>query len=354
MRRSRIRIPAGLQSISMTSPRPIAIFWRATRSLGVALAVVATGAASIPVDLALPSYQAQNALRGELHAVGAEAMDVITVGWLELFRKAHSHVLATMEARATGTAIPALVSGWGQLGPLKREILPHEEELFVGKFGYEPTGIRVATASFDSVRTSQTMAIYVNAENPLTELTLDQVKEIYAKDGKITLWGQLGLTGDWADRPIALWGLKRPAGVANYIQKRCLDGREFRSGINERFNQDDLLALDAITTGIAGNKYSLGYSGLSSMRSGVKRLALGERGQPPIAPTLESVTDHKYPLSRFAYIYVNRAPGKPIDPNVKEFLRLVLSKEGQEVVAQQGLYIPLTAAIAAEELAKLE
>jgi len=311
-------------------------------------------AAAAPLDSGLPAYRPQNALHGVLHSVGADSMDVVTVGWLEIFRREHPKVVASMEARATGTAIPALVSGWGQLGPLKREILPHEEELFVGKFGYEPTAIRVATASYDSTRTSETMAIFVNADNPLTGLSLDQIREIYARGGKITTWGQLGLTGDWADRPIALWGLKRPAGVANYIQKRCLGGRDFRDGINERFNQDGLLALDAITTGVAGDRYSLGYSGLSAARSGAKRLALSEHaGSPGIEPTLPNVIGHLYPLSRFVYIYINRPPGQPIDPNVKEYLRLILSRDGQEVVARQGLYLPLTAKIAAEELAKL-
>jgi phosphate transport system substrate-binding protein len=321
------------------------------------LALTGGGAVAGPtsVDPELPAYRAQHGMRGELHSVGADVMDVVTLGWLELFRAAHPRVVASLEARAPGTVVPALVNGWGQIGPIARELFPHEVQQFVEKFSYPPTRIRVATASYDHIGTAQTIAFYVADDNPLAALTLDQVREIYSKGGGITKWSQLGLTGDWADRPIELWGVRRLNGVANYIQERCLGGREFRAGINERFTQDDVHALDAITTGIAGARYALGYSGLSSARSGVKAIALAEHnGEPPVAPTLENVADHSYALARFVYIYVNRAPGKPLDPNVREFLRLVLSREGQEVVARQGLYVPLTAAIAREELAKLE
>jgi phosphate transport system substrate-binding protein len=326
------------------------------RSFSILLFLAASAvAASSAVDPALPPYQPQGGLRGELHSVGADVMDVVTLGWLELYRAAHPKVTATMEARAPGTAIPSLVNGWGQVGPVARELFPHEMAMFEEKFGYKPTAIRVATASFEHLGTAQTLVLYVNDDNPIASLTLEQVREIFAKNGTITKWGQLGLTGDWAERPIELWGLKRPSGVANFIQARCLDGRDYRSGINERVNQDDVPALDAIAAGIANSRYALGYSGLGSNRTGIKALALGERaGSPAVAPTRENVETHRYPLARFIYIYINRAPKKPLDPNVREFLRLVLSREGQDVVARQGLYLPLTAELAREELAKLE
>lgn len=329
--------------------------WCFLLSAALALANGAWCASVAPVEAALPAYQPQGGLRGELHSVGADVMDVVTLGWLELFRAAHPKVAATMEARAPGTAIPALVNGWGQLGPVARELFPHEAEQFVEKFGYKPTAIRVATASLDRMGTAQTIVFYVNATNPLESLSFAQVRELYARGGTIAKWGQLGLTGDWAERPIELWGLKRPNGVANFLQARALGDREFRAGINERVNQDDVPALDAITTGVAASHFAIGYSGLGSARSGIKALALTERdGGPAVAPTAENVASHRYPLARFIYIYVNRAPGKPLEANVREFLRLVLSREGQAVVARQGLYLPLTAAIAREELAKLE
>lgn len=316
--------------------------------------VTACAAETAPVDPALPSYQPQGSLSGELRSVGADVMDVVTLGWLELFRAAHPKVVASLEARAPGTAVPALVSGLGQVGPVARELFPYEVQQFTEKFGYPPTLIRVATASFNHMGTAQSLAIVVNDENPLAALTLEQVREIFAKDGAITKWGQLGLTGDWAERPIELWGVRRINGVANYLRERCLGGREFRSGINERYTQDNVHALDVITAGIAGSRFALGYSGLSSLRPGVKAIALAERpGLTPVLPTLDAVTSHAYPLSRFVYLVINRPPGAPLEPNVKEFLRLVLSREGQAVVARQGLYLPLTAAMVAEERAKL-
>ncbi|MDB6165304.1 MAG: pstS [Lacunisphaera sp.] len=323
--------------------------------INLGLISLAAGAGVADVDPSLPGYQPQGALRGELHSVGADVMDDLTMGWIKLFRATHPKVAVTMEARAPGTAIPALVNGWGQLGPVARELFPFEEEQFVEKFGYKPTVIRVATASFDQPGTAQTIVFCVNEKNPITALTFAQVREIFGKDGAITKWGQLGLTGDWAERPIELWGLKQQTGVANYLKLRVMNGREFRSGINERVNQDDINAQDTITTGVAAARYALGYARLGSLRSGVKALALAEQtGNTPMAPTLENVVSHRYPLGRFIYIYVNRPPGKPLDPNVREFLRLVLSREGQEIVARQGLYLPLNAAIVAEERAKLE
>ncbi len=324
-------------------------------SVALAAATAAVAAEKFAVDPTLPAYQPKGSLSGELRSVGADVMDVVTLGWLQLFRAAHPKVTASMEARAPGTVVPALVSGLGQIGPIARELFPYEIQQFTEKFGYAPTRVRVATASLDHIGTAQTLVVYVNEENPLAALTLDQVREIFAKGGEITRWGQLGLTGDWAERPIELWGVRRLNGVANYIQERCLGGREFRAGINERFTQDDVHALDAITTGVAGARHALGYSGLSSARSGVKAIALAERtGVPPVLPSVENVVSHKYPLSRFVYIYLNRAPGKPLDPNVGEFLHLVLSREGQEVVARQGLYLPLTAELARAELAKID
>jgi phosphate transport system substrate-binding protein len=343
------------QTLRQLSMNPITTSrWRLLAGLALS-ATLAPCADKARLDPNLPAYQPQGGLRGELRSVGADVMDAVTLGWIELFRLAHPKVTATMEARAPGTAIPALVNGWGHLGPVARELFPHEEEQFVGKFGYKPTAVRVATASLDHAGTAQTLVICVHESNPLAMITLEQLGEIYARGGAITKWGQLGLTGDWAERPIEAWGLKRPNGVANFLQTRVLGGREFRAGINERVNLDDVPALDAITTGVAASRFSIGYSGLGSVRSGVKVLALAARdGGPAVAPTREEIASHRYPLSRFVYIYVNLAPGQRLAPNVREFLRLVLSREGQTVVARQGLYLPLTAEIARAELAKLD
>src|SRR6184192_1438051 len=143
--------------------------------LALNVALPAATEISVPLDPELPAYQPQGGLRGELHSVGADVMDVVTIGWLELFRTAHPKVAATMEARAPGTAIPSLVNGWGQLGPVARELFPHEEAMFEEKFGYKPTAIRVATASFEHLGTAQTIAFYVNRENPLTALSFEQL-----------------------------------------------------------------------------------------------------------------------------------------------------------------------------------
>jgi phosphate transport system substrate-binding protein len=313
----------------------------------------------------LTSYKAVKGLSGQLRSVGADTMETITKNWLEGFSKIYADVKFTMEAKASGTAGPALVDGTSDLGPVAREMLPNEVEPFVKKYGYKPFAIRVAGGSYRTPGKTHAIAFLVNAKNPIEKLTYNQLDAMFSVTRKrghadIKTWGDVGLKGEWADKPIHLWGLIRPNGIANFVQERVLsiDDKElgeYKSGISERTTVGSLPALDAIAQGIAADPYGIGYSGFSNVTAAVKAVALAESDKSPFYKgTFEEVAAQKYPLSRVIYIYVNRAPGKPLDPKIREFLRFVLSKEGQAVVEQEGIFLPLPLEFVKQELAKLQ
>lgn len=271
-----------------------------------------------------------------------------------------------MEARGANTAIPGLLSGVSQLAPLSRPITPAEVESFTWKFGYAPTEFRVACGTYDVFGLSPPVVLFVHRDNPLNSLTLEQVEEIFARDGHLTTWGQLGLTGQWADQPIVAWGLRLPNGTATFFQDAAMHGRNFRptlvvrpvadphSRSAQRTPNGGVQAFVDILEGIAHDRYAIGYAAPGYPNPGVKMLAIAPTAAAaPVAPTREAVASRKYPLCRFIYIYVNRVPGRPFDPSVREFLRAVLSRQGQAVVPGSG-FLPLPVPILREELAKLE
>lgn len=344
------------------------------RSLGIA-AIVATLAAPafalkyaapehrLAVDPSIPSWKPGEltvAPEEELNLVGADVMDEITLGWVKLFRKAYPRLSVTMEARASGSGGPALTEGRAHLAPVGRELLPAEEKAFVDKFGYKPLAIKVATGSVGSLGKTATSVIFVDKDNPLQGLTMAQLDAIYSKTrlrghADVRTWGDLGLKGEWAARPIHLYGLKPVNGIEQFLKQRLLLGGEYREGIEfvkgKGFTHAFTVAAEDMTHKPGGLTYAL----LSNVTSNVKVLPIAEKdGAPFLAPTVENVYSHAYPLSRFVYIFVNRPPGKALEPKVKEFLQLVLSREGQDVVAREGVYIPLTPEMVREERAKLE
>ena len=296
----------------------------------------------------------------ELNLVGADTMDEITLGWIKLFRPAYPELSVTMEARASGSGAPALVDGKADLAPVARELLPAEEKMFVDKFGYEPLAIRVATGSMGSLGKTASSVILVDKDNPLKCLTLDELDAIYSKTrarghADISTWGDLGLTGDWKDRPIHLYGLKSPNGIEQYVKKAVMEGGEYKDTIEFVKGKGFTHAFTVAAEDMGQHPGGLTYAMLVNRTPNVKVVPLAEKkGAPCVTPTIENIYTHKYPLSRYVYIFVNRPPGKPLSPKVKEFLKLVLSKQGQDVVAKEGVYIPLQPGVVKEELAKLE
>jgi phosphate transport system substrate-binding protein len=314
-------------------------------------------------DPALPSWKPSEvpvAPEEELNLVGADVMDEITLGWVQIFRKQYPRLSVTMQARASGTGGPALTEGRAHLAPVGRELLPAEEKAFVDKFGYKPLAIKVATGSVGSLGKTATSVIFVDKDNPVPGLTMDQLDAIYSKTrlrghGDIRTWGDLCLKGDWSARPIHLYGLKPVNGIEQFLKQRVLLGGEYRDGIEFVKGKGFTHAFTVAAEDMAHRPGGLTYALLSNVTGNIKVLPIAEKeGTPFVAPTVENVYSHAYPLSRFVYIFVNRPPGKALEPKVKEFLELVLSREGQDVVAREGVYIPLTPEMVREERAKLD
>jgi len=275
-------------------------------------------------------------------------------------RQAYPRLSVTMEARASGTGGPALVEGRAHLAPVGRELLPAEEKAFVAKFGYHPLAIKVATGSVSSLGKTATSIILVSKDNPIVGLTLAELDAIYSTSrnrghADIKTWGDLGLKGDWAKRPIHLYGLKAPNGIEAYFQSVVLRDGAYKDNIQFVKNEGFTHAFTVASHDMAKNTGGLTYGLLPNVTPDVKVVPLAAKeGEPFVYPTLDNVVTHRYPLSRYVYIFINRPPGKPIEPKIKEFLKLVLSREGQQIVADEGVYIPLTADVVREELAKLE
>ena len=314
-------------------------------------------------DPALPAWHPGKLAikpKQEFHLVGADVMDQITLGWIQMFRKAYPHLSVTMEARSSGSGAPGLIDGRADAAPVGRELLPAERAAFVKKFGYAPLRIKVATGSVGTLSKTASTVVLVDKNNPISGLTMAQLDAIYSTsrlrgDADISTWGQLGLKGAWAKRPIHLYGLRSPNGIEQYVKMVVMKGGDYKHDIQfvegEGFTHAFTVAAHDIEKDQPGG---LTYAMLCNLTKGTKVVPLAAKpGGPFLMPTLQNIYTHAYPLSRYVYIFVNRPPGTKLDPVVKQFLTLVLSRQGQSVIAKEGVYIPLTPAVAREELKKL-
>jgi len=307
----------------------------------VALAAPAL-AQQLQVEAGIPAYQKASGVSGNINSVGSDTMNNMMALWAEAFRKMYPNVKIQIEGKGSSTAPPALIAGTSQFGPMSRAMRATEIDQFEAKYGYKPTQLRT---SYDA------LAVYVSKDNPLEKLTLAQVDAAFSKTrrrgGKnAATWGDLGLTGDWAARPISLYGRNSASGTYGFFKEVTLKNGDYRDTVKEQPGSA------SVVQGVTEDRFGMGYSGIGYKTSGVKVVALAEKDAFS-SGSYEDVKSGKYPLSRFLYIYVNKAPGKPLDPLVREYAKLIFSKEGQEVVIKDG-YLPLPASIIAEELKKLE
>ena len=318
---------------------------------------------TLSVDPSIPSWQpgtVESKPEEELAIVGADIMDEISLGWVKIYRKQYPRLSLTMDLRASGAGAPGLVSGKGDLAPVGREMFPAEEKSFVDKYGYKPTPIRVATGSVGSLGKTASSVILVDKDNPIDCLSLPQLDAIYSKTRKlgykeVKTWGDLGAKGDWASRPIHLYGLKPVNGIEQYFKVVAMDGGEYKDNIQFVKGKGFTHAFTVAAEDMATHPGGLTYALMANVTPNVKVLKLAPKeGGTCYEPNVENVYSHNYPFSRYVYIYVNKAPGKPLPPKVKEFLKLVLSKEGQQVVADERVFIPLQPEVVKEELRKLE
>jgi phosphate transport system substrate-binding protein len=310
----------------------------------VALAVAGTVVAqTVTVDAALPVYKRVSGISGNLNSIGSDTLNNLMTYWAEGYKKSYPNVNIQIEGKGSTTAPPALIEGTAQLGPMSREMKGAEIDRFEAKYGYKPTRIKVALDG---------LAVYVNKDNPIGKLTFKQLDGIFSSTRKrggkdIRTWGDLGLTGDWANRQISIFGRNSASGTYGYFKEHALLNGDYKNSVKEQPGSS------SVVQGVAEDKYAIGYSGVGYTTSGVKTVPLSDKdGGPFFGESYENVLAGKYPLSRYLNVYVNKAPGKPLSPLVKEFLNFVLSKEGQEIVVKDGFF-PLTAKVAGEEAAKL-
>jgi phosphate transport system substrate-binding protein len=316
-----------------------------TLAMLASMLAVTTGAQVVQVDPALPVYQAQTTVSGNLSSVGSDTMNNMMTLWAESFRKIHPAVRVQIEGKGSSTAPPALIAGTAQLGPMSREMKDTELDSLEEKYGFAPTLIQTSI---------DTIGVYVNRDNPLVSLSLPEVDAIFSKTRKggfgrdITTWSQLGAKGELSGKPISLFGRNAASGTYGFFKEHALYKGDYKDTVKEQPGSA------SVVQGVSEDIAAIGYSGIGYRTSGVKALALSQKvGAKAVEPTYENALSKAYPLARFLYVYVVRDPRKPMDPLTKEFLRFVLSKQGQEVVVKDG-YLPLTAAMVSQELAKLD
>jgi phosphate transport system substrate-binding protein len=322
------------------------------KGLAAALAALIVAGGSVAfasgppkLDPALASYKAVAGVSGNLNSIGSDTLNNLMTLWAETFNKFYPNARIQIEGKGSSTAPPALISGTAQLGPMSRAMKGSEVDQFEKKYGYKPTQIRTSVDA---------LAVFVNKDNPITCLTMAQVDAVFSKSRRhgyredITTWGQLGLTGEWAAKPISLYGRNSASGTYGFFKEHSLKNGDYKDSVKEQPGSA------SVVQGVTVDRFAMGYSGIGYATAGVRAVPLAEKAG---AKCYEADPDNayagSYPLSRFLYVYVNRAPGKPLDPLTREFVKLVLSKEGQEVVIKDG-YFPIPASIAKEELNKVQ
>jgi len=320
--------------------------------------------AGIAVSAFTSSASAQTAtataeLNGSIRVVGTDTMKELMDRWIAAFTALHPGVHIELTAKGALTAAPALSDGTADLAPLGREFTPSELASFRAKRLYDPTGIRVALGSYNVSGKTVALAFYVNQSNPITKLNFQQLDAIYCNSLRrkapypITKWGELGLTGEWANRDIHPVGVNFPDGISNFIRLRvCKDG-DLRQGIREEHTGGPINVLDRIVTDVAADPAAIGYAGFANLKPGSKLIPVSEDDGPYLEGTPAEVRTAQYPLTRYIYIFVDRVPGQPIPPLERAFLRYVTSPAGQQLVGSDNIYMPLPLSIAANQQEEL-
>ncbi len=315
----------------------------------VASAFVAASAvgtiAETRVDSALSDYTIVSGVSGNLSSAGSDTLANLMTLWGEDFKRNYPNINIQIQAAGSSTAPPALTEGTSNIGPMSRKMKDKELESFETKFGYKPTAIPVAIDA---------LAVFVHKDNPLQGMTMAQVDAVFSSTHKcghsanVNTWGGLGMTGGWTARDIQMFGRNSVSGTYGYFKEEALCKGDFKNGVNEQPGSASVV--QSVSTSING----IGYSGIGYKTSSVRALPLAKDDKSRfVEANAENATNGSYPLSRFLYVYVNKAPNKPLAPLEREFIKLVLSKQGQEVVVKDG-YIPLPASVVTKIKAKLE
>ncbi|MDQ2078250.1 PstS family phosphate ABC transporter substrate-binding protein [Marinimicrobium sp. ABcell2] len=313
---------------------------------GLALAgsmICSTVVLAQQVDPNLPEYKAVSGISGNLTSIGSDTLNNLMTLWAEDFNGFYPNVNIQIQGAGTSTAPPALAEGTANFGPMSRIMRDSEVAQFEQAHGYPPTLVRVGI---------DTIAVFVNRDNPIEGLTLEEVDAIFSSTRRcggasdITRWGQVGLTGAWANRDITLYSRNAVSGTYGYFRQHALCDGDFKNNMNEQPGSASVV--QGITESING----IGYSGIGYNTAGVRAIKLGREKGKLFEPNSENAASGDYPLARFLYVYVNKHPVDGLEPHTREFLKMVLSRQGQEVNVRDG-FIPLPASVAKREMERL-
>ena len=315
------------------------MFVKKMNTLGAVVLMIFSTLAMADVDT-LPSYQKSSGISGKISSVGSDTLANLMTLWAEEFKREYPNVTIQIQAAGSSTAPPALTEGTSSFGPMSRKMKDKENAAFEEKYGYKATPIRVAIDA---------LAVYVHKDNKLEGLSIPEVDAIFSATRKcgyaedIVSWSQLGSNLG----SIQVYGRNSVSGTYGYFKKKALCKGDYKDQVNEQPGSA------SVVQGVTKSLNGIGYSGIGYKTSGVKALALSKkRDGKMIAATKKNAANGSYPLSRYLYVYVNKAPNKPMAPLDREFIKMVLSKVGQRVVVKDG-YVPLPLTVVEKELAKI-
>ena len=319
MRKKTLRSIAGLTAILLASPV----------------------LAEVKVDEKLPEYKPVQGVSGTIKSVGSDTLNNLMTLWAEKLKEVYPNVQVEIEGKGSSTAPPALIEGASNFGPMSRAMKDKEIDAFEKKFGYKPLAVKTAV---------DMLAVYVHKDNPIAKagLTLPQVDAMFSSTRKgghaddIANWSELGLDGSWA-LPISLYGRNSASGTYGYFKEKALFKGDYKNSVKEQPGSS------SVVQGVASDKGGIGYSGIGYKTADVATVPLAKKGTDFIEPSADNAS--AYPLARFLLIYVNKKPGEELDPLRREFLKLIFSKQGQEVVVKDG-YIPVSYEVAKKTLAE--
>jgi len=298
-----------------------------------AMPLVAMGVA----DDKLPEYTSTSGVSGTITSIGSDTMNNLMTLWGEEFSKFYPSVKTSVEGKGSSTAPPALIEGQSNFGPMSRAMKSSELDKFEAEFGYQPTALRTGIDA---------LAVYVHKDCPLDEMSITQISEVFSVAGDDMTWGDLGVKDPaYRTRKVNLYGRNSASGTYGYFKKIGLQGNDFKASVKEQPGSS------AVVQGVSSDRFGMGYSGLGYKTAGVKALMVSIDDEEDAYPAdAEHALSGDYPIARFLYLYVNADPETGLsDPLRREFVKLVFSKQGQEVVAKDG-YFPVPAQVAREDL----
>ena len=297
---------------------------------------------AIKLDPTLKGYVKVSGVSGNVNSIGSDTLNNLMTLWAEGFRKQYPNVKIQIEGKGSSTAPPALIEGTAQLGPMSRQMKNTELDAFERKFRYKPTAIPVAIDA---------LAVYVNKDNPVKGLTMAQVDAIFSKSRRwghnenIQVWKQVGVDDN---SPISIYGRNSASGTYGFFKEHALKNGDYKDEVKEQPGSA------SVVQSVSEDQSGIGYSGIGYLTSNVRAVPLAEKdGMPLKEASQQNADDGSYPLWRHLYLYVNKAPNKPLDPIVGEFIKFIYSKEGQQVVVKDGFF-PLKVETIEKELKKLD